>query len=81
MYLEHKRGADGGIERAYAVDDSVCRVKLGQHLRVRRQELLVLPLTPLRAQVEHALNGRREGDAFAVLIHLRRSSFQMMHAA
>jgi hypothetical protein len=71
-YLQDEGGADGGVERAHAVDDGVRGVQLREQARVGRREHLMLARGALRAEVEDAAHGRRQRRAPHVLVHAQR---------
>ncbi|KAA6413617.1 MAG: hypothetical protein FRX49_13725 [Trebouxia sp. A1-2] len=50
--------ADGGVEGAHAIEDSVTGLQVSQQGRVGVREDLMVPLPALMPQVEDALNGR-----------------------
>jgi len=57
VYLENEGWADGGVEGAHAIEDSVTGLQVSQQGGVGVREDLMVPLPALMPQVEDALDG------------------------
>ena len=57
MHLENEGWADGGVEGAHAIEDSVTGLQVSQEGGVGVREDLMVPVPALMPQVEDSLNG------------------------
>lgn len=70
MYLKNEGRADGGVEGAHAIEDSVTGLQVSQQGGVGVREDLMVPLPALMPQVEDALDGSLQLRTHRHLIHL-----------
>jgi len=58
VYLKNEGRADGGVEGAHAIEDSITGLQVSQQGRIGVREDLMVPLPALMPQIEDALDRR-----------------------